>query len=217
MRKGEKGKKTVLKVFLPFVLKIIASGLFAITGFLTGNLYVAIFFILVTLYLSYPVYNPNVKLVFIDTKGYDKYLKADAENFMQNYKSMQGEPGIFSYTEAGFSIGPEGKAEHYLWNDISSMIGYKRDNFTTDCICLDVFCDNNRQIHINEEIKGWSMFLNKSNEQFPQINKIWTIDIASPAFKTNLTLVYDREGRTLEEVMKAKPIPALPSGKGAKS
>jgi hypothetical protein len=115
---------------------------------------------------------------------------------------LKEEPGIFSYTATGFLITVEGKEELHNWNDIISMIAYKRDDFTTDCVCLDVLCENNRNIKINEDTKGWYMFTRKTLEQFPQINKLWTLEITTPAFKTNLTLLYDREGRTLEEIMK---------------
>ncbi len=195
-----KEKKVVFKVFWPFLLLVTVSCLLAIAGFITSNFIVAGFFTLVTLFVSYPIYNPNIKIVFIGTKGYARYLKKDAEDFMNNPERMKDEPGIFTYTESGFSLSTKGKTEHYEWNDIITITAYKRDNLTTDCICLTVYANCNRQFQINEELKGWSMFNKTLKEKFPQINKLWDIEIASPAFKTNMTLVYDREGRTMDEV-----------------
>jgi hypothetical protein len=201
-----KEKKTVLKVFWPFTFMVVANCLLAAAGFITGNFYVAVLFTLITLFVSYPVYNPNIKIVFIGSKGYTDYLKKDGEKFIQNYKNIKDEPGIFNYTDVGFSISREEKAEHYTWDSINTMMAYKRDNVTTDCICLILYFNDDRQLEMNEELKGWCMFNKRIKEKFPQINKQWDLEIASPAFKTNLTLVYDRAGRTLEEVMRQDPV-----------
>jgi hypothetical protein len=80
------------------------------------------------------------------------------------------------------------------------MIGYKEDLFTRDRICLDVFCDNDKSFKITEETLGWFMFLDHSKKALPTIAKYWEIEITSPAFETNLTVVYDRQNRTLKEV-----------------
>ncbi|HTB32126.1 MAG TPA: hypothetical protein VK808_08880 [Bacteroidia bacterium] len=197
-----KEKKIVLLSFWPFTIQVVASGLLALSGILGGNIFVALFFIVTTLFLSYPLYDPRVKISWTGSKKQWDYIKHDIEHNIKMLGELKEEPGIFSYTATGFLITVEGKEELHNWNDIISMIAYKRDDFTTDCVCLDVLCENNRNIKINEDTKGWYMFTRKTLEQFPQINKLWTLEITTPAFKTNLTLLYDREGRTLEEIMK---------------
>lgn len=197
-----KEKKTVLLVLWPFAAKIAAPALLTLVSIIAGNIYFSVLFGLITAIFGYPLYNPNIRIVFIGTKGYQKYLHEDFKNKLKNYKEEPDEPGIFSYSDNGFDITLNNQTDHYCWGHIICMVAYKIDNFTTDCICLDVFCDNNKRLSITEETKGWYLFTRKTKEQFPQINKLWTLEITTPAFKTNLTLVYDRDGRTLDEVMK---------------
>jgi hypothetical protein len=72
---------------------------------------------------------------------------------------------------------------------------------TTDEICIDIFCDDNISFRVTEETAGWFVFLERLKEQFPTVEEDWNVSIAHPAFATNLTLLYDRENRTQEQVV----------------
>ncbi len=79
------------------------------------------------------------------------------------------------------------------------MFGYKRDLYTTDLVCLDIFCDNGQGIRLHEEIPGWFQFIRKLPEHFPSIKPGWEIELTFPAFETNFTLLYERNGLSLPQ------------------
>ena len=54
---------------------------------------------------------------------------------------------------------------------------------------------------MTEETAGWPIFIERLKEQFPTVDEDWNINIAHAAFATNLTLLYDRENRTQEQVV----------------
>ena len=111
--------------------------------------------------------------------------------------------GIFTYTDDGFDLDRSDdvadRTDHIKWTGIRAMFAYKIDRYVVDDISLDVFCDNNESFHVTEESPGWYQFLENIAAQFPSIDKDWHIEIAAPAFETKLTLIYEREGRTLDE------------------
>lgn len=52
---------------------------------------------------------------------------------------------------------------------------------------------------VSEESAGWHVFLDRVSEQFPFIKKNWHLEISYPAFATNLTLVFEKDNKTLDE------------------
>jgi len=201
LRKKSKEKKVVYISIWKFLLQVFSAGLFTVVGIIVGNSLVAVFFSLSWLFVLYPLFDRNSKV-----RWYAGTLfSAMDEDFLtppKNFAISEVDPGIFTYTESGFEVTQEGVSYSQNWSDIKTMVAYKLDNLTTDSICISVFCDNDIQFGITEETAGFGTFISKTNKQFPQINKAWIIDIMSPAFRMNLMLLYDRDGRTLEDVTK---------------
>ena len=193
--KKDKEKKIKYLSYWKTIGLLVIGCLFTLEGLHYGNYFVSIFFGLSTIITIYPFINPKVKIVWIGTKAFKESIAKESSEKMND-------TGIFTYNESDFSVKIQSQEEQHNWNDIVCMVAYKRDDFTTDCICLDVFCSNKTQFSINEDTKGWYQFIKRTKEQFPTINKLWDLEITSPAFKKNLTLVYDRENRTLDEVTK---------------
>jgi hypothetical protein len=110
--------------------------------------------------------------------------------------------GIFSYSESGFNVEIEGSKREVSWNDVNAMFAYKRDLWTTDTICLDIFCTNDFSFHIEEETAGWFQFTQRSKKALPSIDPRWDVEITVPAFATKFTLIYDRQNRSLKEAQK---------------
>jgi hypothetical protein len=119
-----------------------------------------------------------------------------------NFGELKADIGIFEYYNTGFIVHFENNIIKIEWSSIKALYGYKVDLFTVDEICLDIFYEIEKQIRITEETKGWYIFLEKLQIQFPQIKKHWEIEIAFPAFETNFTLLYEFENKTLEESIK---------------
>lgn len=141
-------------------------------------------------------FRPDFKWVK-NTEPNSKEFKEQTE---KEFKEIYNDNGIFTFRDNGFSIKTTKGVHTIEWTEIKSMLGYKEDQYATDRICLDVFCDNEKSFKITEETLGWFRFLDNSKKALPTIHKSWEIEISTPAFETKLTLVYDRQNRTLKEV-----------------
>lgn len=141
-----------------------------------------------------------LKLLFPNARFLKGLKTTDAKPDSRSFEEIYNDNGIFEYTSDGFIITTEGDKKEIKWNYIETILGYKVDLYTSDTICLDVFCGN-ESFRITEETLGWYQFVLRSKEAFSQINKTWDTEITIPAFETKLTLVYDRENRTLEDAM----------------
>jgi len=141
-------------------------------------------------------FRPDFKWV----KDTDPNIKEFKEQTEKEFKEIYNDNGIFTFSDNGFSIKTTKGVHKIEWTEIKSMLGYKEDHYATDSICLDVFCDNDKSFKITEETLGWFRFLDHSKKALPKIDKSWEIEISTPAFETNLTVVYDRQNRPLKEV-----------------
>lgn len=101
--------------------------------------------------------------------------------------------GIIKYSEDGFSYHINGEKTLHKWIDISQIEAYKTDEFVFDTICLEIQFNDGNIFSINEETPGWFQFNKKIKEQFSEIDKDWDIEIAVPAFETNLTILYSKD------------------------
>ena len=99
---------------------------------------------------------------------------------------------VFTYTAQGFFINIPEITTEIKWTDIQTIFGYKIDLLTFDEICIEVFYDYNHSFKLSEYSISWDSFLKKIKEQFPEIDENWHFDIIPPAFKSNLTLIYER-------------------------
>ncbi|WP_303312764.1 hypothetical protein, partial [Hymenobacter sp. BT730] len=107
--------------------------------------------------------------------------------------------GAFVFGETGFRlIQPYGKG-HYEWAALQSAFGFKLDCLTTDEICLDLFFSNGSYLRLTESLLGWPAFLQQLSNHFPSIPLGWEWDVMQPPFATNMTLLFDHVGRTLQQ------------------
>lgn len=108
------------------------------------------------------------------------------------FEERMKEPGIFTFHEDGFTLAFRSGSKTVRWDDVERLVGYKHDDLTTDMICLDVE-HGNTCFTITEDTDGWFVFLDRTMAAFPNIPKNWEVDVAQPAFATNLTVLYDRK------------------------
>jgi hypothetical protein len=103
-----------------------------------------------------------------------------------------------SLHEAGFVLHaadqPADAGRRFAWQEITSMIAYKRDLFASDLICLAIE-SNSTAVEIDEEYNGWDAFIKAAEENLPGSVPVetWWPAVAHPAFKTNPTTIYRRE------------------------
>jgi hypothetical protein len=164
---------------------------FALAGYRLGLCMMGLF----TLLISIPLFDPKTKYLFTDTKEYKEHIEKEFEKKFNDH-------GIFTYTDNGFTVKIDRNLYHVKWSEIESMFGYKLDIYKNGEICLDVFCDDGVSFRLSESKAGWFQFLQKASVNCSNAVKGWEKALALPSFTTNLTLVYDREERTIEQVGK---------------
>ena len=123
--------------------------------------------------------------------------KIDSDKIDQDGFNFESE-GIFEYLDNSFVV--KSMSLNIPWSDIDSIIAYKKDLLTTDSICIDIVYYND-SLTICEETDGWSQFLLRIKNVFNTIPENWELEISRPAFEKKLTLLYDRQDRTLDEVV----------------
>ena len=204
MINGKEIQKTIFAgVFLMFATIILIfyteeSMFIKIIGLL-GFLYFAFSLIATLLHYYYPKLKSIKKFYYKITGKTEANQSIDLnKNFMEIYNDN----GIFTFNDNSFSIQIENSIKEINWSEINSMLAYKIDLYATDLITLEIYCSSNFNFKINEETPGWFRFLKNSKKMFPQITENWEMNIAVPAFETNLTLIYDNENRDLETVTK---------------
>ncbi|MCA6368761.1 MAG: hypothetical protein IM631_20985 [Cytophagales bacterium] len=187
-------KKIVYESRTKFILLLIVNWGFVIACTWTGYIWGLLFFGLCAVVTTYPLVDPRKRIIFIGTKEYKEQTDKD-------FNDRLVDNGIFRYTETGFAITLT-DTKNIEWKKIQSIFAYKLDLMTTDEICIDIFCDDNISFRVTEETAGWFVFLERLKEQFPTVEEDWNVSITHPAFATNLTLLYDRENRIQEQVVR---------------
>ena len=143
--------------------------------------------------LLYQLLNPK-NLFVTHSSALGKQLIAE------EFKAAQASLGPFSYNAAGFLLAEELGTAHHAWNDLESVFGYKRDEYVTDEICLDLFFGNTSRLTLTESTPGWYQFLIQLHQNIPAIPADWQFTIAVPVFETQLTLLFDQAGRPQHQV-----------------
>lgn len=154
-----------------------------------------VFFGSLSLLFLFKFINPKFKWVN-DTNINSKEFLDKTKN---DFEKLYNENGLFTYTDKGFIVKTESGDKVVEWTQINTLTGYKRDYFATDCICLVVEYENNQGFEITEEHLGWFQFLKHSKKAFPTIDQSWEIEISTPPFETNMTVLFDRQNQILTD------------------
>jgi hypothetical protein len=174
----------------PYVLLFINYG-FTLGCLLTHYTSGLLFFGLGAVVWTYCLLKPNSRLL----TGYQsRPSQPEAPSFEQVFNDL----GEFTYTATGFELPTTTGVRSVNWADIQAMFGYKRDLYTTDLVCLDIFCTDGQGICLHEEIPGWYQFIGMLPANFPSLKPGWEIALTFPAFETNFTLLYERSGLCLQ-------------------
>ena len=184
-------KKTVSYLFVGILFS--AGSVIAIRdGFVFG--WVALlFFGICSCFFLIKLFYPSFKWVNDPNPKSKEFLEKTKSDFQQLYDDY----GPFSFTDIGFFIQSKHGDRFVEWNQIHRLSGFKRDYFTTDCICLLIEFDPDLSIEFSEEHAGWYQFLKHLHEAFPSIDKNWDKEITTPAFETNWTVLYERNNQEI--------------------
>ena len=120
----------------------------------------------------------------------------------QNLEHLLNSNKYFYFKNDSFTIKHKTEEVEIIWDNVQAIFVYKIDNYTTDTIIMDIFFEDIKKITISEDTSGWFQFIDNLESALPNINKSWIENISTPAFKTNLTLIYSRENETLSQAEK---------------
>ena len=115
------------------------------------------------------------------------------------FQELHEDFGRFSYDEQGFTLKDNKRLTHYNWKDIETIFGLKEDRMATDEICLDIFFNDQTNIRLTESIPGWDQFNKRLSQAISTMSENWIAKVVHPPFATNMTLLFDRDGRTRDQ------------------
>lgn len=102
--------------------------------------------------------------------------------------------GTLAFEESGLRQTAQNGTETFIpWKQIDRILTYKLDQMTVDCICVVFeggFESSPFQIH--EDMVGFDQIFDHLRTPFSTIPETWYFDVMSPAFETNLTVLFDR-------------------------
>ena len=99
---------------------------------------------------------------------------------------------IVSADEVGiFSESGNIKTRLLKWDRVNRIAVYKKDEFTTDLICIEFGLPENITITLHEEMESYDLVVPKMHMQFEGIEKDWYSKIVKPAFKRNYRVIYE--------------------------
>ncbi len=116
------------------------------------------------------------------------------------FKTAQmGDPRpVIQFDENGLTLiawhadGSEVKTQ-LSWNEVNSVVAYKRDCFVFDLICIG-FTTSGGTVEANEEMTGWEALIDAVPSLLPGTTskEEWWDKVAQPPFAANPTILFSR-------------------------
>ena len=104
-------------------------------------------------------------------------------------------PAEIRCDESGFAVivGDSVGAAALKWNEVKSVLAYKRDLYATDLICLG-FISPDGTIEVDEEMQGWAQLVERLPSLLPGTPPLsdWWERVAKPPFVPCLTELFER-------------------------
>jgi len=103
----------------------------------------------------------------------------------------------FDHDEVVLEIAPcddVSRTERMSWGDVRFVYAYKQDCFAYDQIRLELLDGRGNGLMVTEEMRGWHGLVQTLPEKLAGCQRFenWFSPVAYPAFKRNMTLLYDR-------------------------
>jgi hypothetical protein len=106
-------------------------------------------------------------------------------------------PAEIRCDESGFAVTSGGSVSpgpaSLKWNEVKTVLAYKRDLYVTDIICLG-FTSPDGTIEVDEEMQGWSQLVEKLPNLLsgtPPLSDWWE-RVAKPPFASSVTKLFER-------------------------
>jgi hypothetical protein len=101
--------------------------------------------------------------------------------------------------ESGFAVIAGGSVSSVgvgslKWNEVRTVLAYKRDLYATDLICLG-FTSPVGTIEVDEEMQGWQQLVERLPSLLPGTPPLsdWRERVAKPPFASCVTKLFERE------------------------
>lgn len=113
-----------------------------------------------------------------------------------SYRAKQ-QPLEIRCGETGLVLTTRGSSQTDMsleWNEVDTVIAYKRDIFAHDLICL-AFVTRRGTTEVHEEMQGWSKLIDQLPSVLPGTlaPPDWWVQVAFPAFEPSPTTLFKRE------------------------
>ena len=81
------------------------------------------------------------------------------------------------------------------WDSVVQAMAYKRDLFSTDQVCIAFRLNDESEIEVHEEMKGWTELCDALPNHLPGAPPWtdWFMKITTPAFELNTTPLFSRK------------------------
>jgi hypothetical protein len=130
-------------------------------------------------------------------------MRKHLHNIVERYKSMrEGRRGtqyeiVWNEREVAvkwLTMENETGSVSFLWDSVSAVDTFKRDQLTVDCICM-AFQTDDGWIEVNEDMKDWDSFLKAVELRFPGFppQKAWWGEVILPPFETKHSRLWTRK------------------------
>ena len=117
-------------------------------------------------------------------------------NILLKIKSIlnrKSQAEIVSADEVGiFSESGNIKTRLLKWDRVNRIAVYKKDEFTTDLICIEFGLPENMVVTLHEELEGYNSVVQAMHLQFEGIEKDWYSKIVQPPFERNYRVIYEK-------------------------
>lgn len=195
VRKVERLIKLPIRSFDSYIYFIISSLLIfsGLGSMLSNNDFsfgLTLFSIGLAVFLFIAISLEHTKIWFKDSYNTEDDLERYKNTPKESFPAYQD--GIFTYDDKLFTIQLEKEKRTILWDDISLIRAYKVDQFTVDCIVIEIY-SGETVITINDQTTGHMKFMEVAESNLPEFKKDWFPVVAFPAFETNLTTIYERQ------------------------
>ena len=114
-------------------------------------------------------------------------------------------PSTIFFTNEVLTVHSNTGDTHCKWRELQSIIGYKVDQITIDCLVIELYFPSTGWQLLHEDMKGWSELSSELTRLVPGICQTWWSDLCQPPFARNLMVLYDHENRQLAEVLRRTP------------
>ncbi len=160
------------------------------------------FFIIALIAISFWIVIEIIEKIFIKSVA-ERSVKEMLADYLADCKEGKTDPvsledskfGTIEIVKDGFHLQmyQNGEKNTIEWDEVSDIFAYKKDLGTTDMICLGwKLFRHDEMIETHEEMLGFSKLCDTMVDKFKKISISWYMDVAFPAFETNLTRLWSK-------------------------